>query len=320
MKQLKLSLKVAVIFAGAAVLLLTGFCGKSYYSRTDLKAEYKDFISSVRYIISNEEKKLFYSLASDTERDIYIEKFWSKRDPDPGTRENEFKDDYYKRIELANHLFRGERKGEGWLTDRGRVFVILGEPDYRRFNQGQINSSPTSRAWYEYPHEIWMYGLYPIYFIDRNENGTFELVAQSARVFSQMVYASNRLNKPFKKIKKTPFGFHAFVYKNKDKSRIIRVRLPYNNILFIQEKENFIAKLDFSLSIFNAKDEIVQDFTYPHTISISDAKLQKLDTQDEYTIDIPFKEKLSPGKYELRVVLQSKIDQIQKRLNIKFEI
>lgn len=316
----KIRFKIVISLISVAVLLLTGFCGKSYYSRTDLKAEYQDFVSSVRYIISKQEKKKFYSLATDNERDLFIEKFWLKRDPDPGTRENEYKEDYYKRIEDANHLFKGERKGEGWLTDRGRVFVILGEPDFRRFNHGQINSSPTNRRWYEYPHEIWMYGLYPIYFIDRNESGTFELVPQSARMFSQMVYASNRLNKPYRKVKKTPFGFHAFVGKKDDKSRLIRVRLPYNNILFIQEKENFIAKLDFSLAIYNSKDDIVQDFTHLHTISISEAKLEELDTEDEYIIEIPLKEELSPGKYELRVILESKIDQIKKRQNIKFEI
>ena len=53
--------------------------------------------------------------------------FWKKRDPDPDTEENEFKTQYFQRIDEANHLFTDG--GEpGWLQDRGRIYILLGPP------------------------------------------------------------------------------------------------------------------------------------------------------------------------------------------------
>src|SRR5690606_19299385 len=49
-------------------------------------------------------------------------------DPDPGTPEHEGLQRYFDRISIANERFRGEA-AQGWLSDRGRVFVALGEPD-----------------------------------------------------------------------------------------------------------------------------------------------------------------------------------------------
>lgn len=54
--------------------------------------------------------------------------FWKATDPVPITPENELLDDYFRRIQQANIRFQDE--GEpGWMTDRGEVFITLGEPD-----------------------------------------------------------------------------------------------------------------------------------------------------------------------------------------------
>jgi GWxTD domain-containing protein len=82
----------------------------------------------VCYIITPLEKEVFLQLQTDRERDLFIEAFWKHRDPTSGTPENEFKEEHYRRINYANHHFGRDGPWPGWKTDRGRIFIILGEP------------------------------------------------------------------------------------------------------------------------------------------------------------------------------------------------
>jgi GWxTD domain-containing protein len=81
----------------------------------------------VVYIITAEERAEFQRLRADQERDRFIENFWLRRDPTPGTAENEFKEEHYRRIAYANEHFAG--RVAGWRTDRGRVYIVYGPPD-----------------------------------------------------------------------------------------------------------------------------------------------------------------------------------------------
>ncbi len=84
--------------------------------KPELKKAYKDWLDKdVTYIISDEEKKAFKKLATDDEREQFIGEFWRRRDPDPDTDENEFKEEYYERIAYANEHFRFRNS---WLEDR----------------------------------------------------------------------------------------------------------------------------------------------------------------------------------------------------------
>ncbi len=85
----------------------------------------------VLYIISDREKDAFERLQSEAERDAFIAAFWSRRDPEPLTPENEFRTEHYRRIEYANTRLGGETAMPGWLTDRGRIYIQLGEPEER---------------------------------------------------------------------------------------------------------------------------------------------------------------------------------------------
>jgi GWxTD domain-containing protein len=65
----------------------------------------KRLAEDVVYIIDDRERATFLSLRTDEERDHFIEQFWLRRDPTPGTPENEFKEEYYRRIAYANNQF-----------------------------------------------------------------------------------------------------------------------------------------------------------------------------------------------------------------------
>lgn len=94
--------------------------------------------------------------------------FWERWDPSPGTTKNEMMEEYYRRVRVANKLFRAF-KFEGWKTDRGMVYIMYGQPD---FVDEKYSSSDMK------PYEIWYY--YDIhkkyYFMDFNGYGDYRLM------------------------------------------------------------------------------------------------------------------------------------------------
>jgi GWxTD domain-containing protein len=112
--------------------------------KAELKGEYKKWLDEdVRWIITDEEAKAFKSLANDEERDQFIEQFWLRRNPNPDSPENEFRDEHYARIAYANEHFAAGKPG--WMTDRGHIYIAYGKPD-------SIDSHPSGGS-YERPME-----------------------------------------------------------------------------------------------------------------------------------------------------------------------
>jgi GWxTD domain-containing protein len=126
----------------------------------ELATPYKKWLEEeVPYIISDEERSAFLQLATNEEREQFIESFWQRRDPTPDTVENEFKEEHYRRIAYANERFASGVPG--WRTDRGRIYIIWGAPD-------EIESHPTGGMYNRpseegggqtstYPFEQWRY-------------------------------------------------------------------------------------------------------------------------------------------------------------------
>jgi GWxTD domain-containing protein len=96
--------------------------------RQELKGAYKTWLEQdVTYIISDEERKAFKNLSNDEEREAFIEQFWLRRNPNPDSPENEFREEHYRRIAYANEHFAAGKPG--WKTDRGHVYISFGKPD-----------------------------------------------------------------------------------------------------------------------------------------------------------------------------------------------
>jgi GWxTD domain-containing protein len=112
--------------------------------RQELSPEDKGWLDKdVRWIITDEERKAFMQLSNEEEREQFIEAFWDRRNPNPDSEDNEFKDEHYRRIEYANEHFAAGMPG--WMTDRGRIYIVFGPPD-------EIDSHP-SGGQYERPQE-----------------------------------------------------------------------------------------------------------------------------------------------------------------------
>lgn len=98
-----------------------------------------------------------------------IAEFWKKRDPTPGTEENEIKTEFYRRVEFCFKNFTVHFADKpGWKTDRGRVFLRFGEPSLVQKYASEINRPATEIWYYDSLHQRFM-------FTDKNGTGDFEL-------------------------------------------------------------------------------------------------------------------------------------------------
>ena len=130
----------------------------------------------VVYIISPEERCAFLHLATDEEREHFIEQFWSRRAPDPASLDNSFKREHYERMVSANEQFAGQLAG--WKTDRGRVYVTFGPPDSIEWHQpGERTGRPPQAGVdaYQYSWEGWHYN----HIESMGDNVEFEFVDSS---------------------------------------------------------------------------------------------------------------------------------------------
>jgi GWxTD domain-containing protein len=126
-----------------------------------LETPYQKWLDEdVVYIISVDEGRAFRRLRTDDEREAFIEQFWLRRDPTPGTPKNEFKEEHYRRIAFANDNFTAGIPG--WKTDRGMIYMRYGPPD-------EIDSHGATPS--TYPYELWRYR-----FIEGMSTPEFEFV------------------------------------------------------------------------------------------------------------------------------------------------
>ncbi len=165
-----------------AFFILLGAClSGAAADRPKLPDRYKKWLDEeVVYIITSVEKDVFLKLQTDRERDLFIDAFWKHRDPTPDTPENEFKTEHYRRIEYANRYLGREAPFPGWKTDRGRMYILLGEPQ-------EIQSFTEKSGIYD--AITWFYqgktdlglpeGFYLLFFKERGM-GAFRLYSPSA--------------------------------------------------------------------------------------------------------------------------------------------
>jgi len=128
--------------------------------KQELKGPYKKWVDQdVHWIITDQELKAFKSLSNDEERDAFIEAFWQRRNPNPDSPENEFREEHYRRIEYANEHFAAGKPG--WKTDRGHIYIAYGKPDSTdshpsggTYDRPMDEGGGTTST---YPFEVWHY-------------------------------------------------------------------------------------------------------------------------------------------------------------------
>ena len=153
-------------------------------TKPEANKAYVDWIEDVALIMTTAEQAAWNKLQTYDEREKFIAIFWDRRDPDPDTQENEYKDEFCERVAYADEHFSSGKPGR--MTDRGRIYIKYGKPD-------GIESHPAGgqyeRPAYEgggststYPFEKWFYRNIPnvasgvdIEFVDPTGSGEYRL-------------------------------------------------------------------------------------------------------------------------------------------------
>ena len=123
----RISLAIAI-----AAMATSGFA--------QLSKEYSDFGSGpATWIMTNEEKAQWKTVKTDADAKAFVDLFWARRDPTPGTPRNEFKETFNQRVEYADQHFAANRT-RGSMTDPGRVLIVLGPPTRMTSSQASNNT------------------------------------------------------------------------------------------------------------------------------------------------------------------------------------
>lgn len=169
-------------------------------TKESIDAIYKRWMDEdVRWIITDEERNTFKALKTDDEREQFIEQFWLRRDPDPDTDVNEYREEYYQRIAYANEHFTSGIPG--WKTDRGRIYIMFGPPHEKESHpSGGSYDRPTwegGGTTSTFPFEIWWYRYIEgvgsdieIEFVDPTGSGEYR-IARNAWEKDALLYVPN---------------------------------------------------------------------------------------------------------------------------------
>jgi GWxTD domain-containing protein len=274
----------------------------------------EDFLSKVRYIITGREKKTFLSLPSP-DRPKFIKEFWEKRDPDPSTEENEFKDAYLARLAEADRLFPGEGR-PGWLTDRGRIYILLGPPtnkeEYRGGYMDAIRQILRDTI-------VWYYEGIPIFFVDNRGTGEFDLAAQSLDELEALntlldLRSGGSQTSPDGRVL---FDFRHILTTDKSGLRFLVLQIPYRCLWFSEKEKRLVTTLRLRLRITDAERRLVAGHDQDYPLSFSETDLLKLSGRT-YDLTIPLL--LKAGPYEAWVTLQNGASGEELKKKIEFTI
>ncbi len=298
----------------AAALLFSACASTRVEKQLDPKS--REFLSKARYTISSQERRAFLALAPEA-REPFIEDFWKRRDPTPASEENEYKTEYFSRIEQANRLFSGGG-APGWLQDRGRVFITLGPPDHRE-------TYPRGITFYGLPTEIWWYGFFPITFIDEKWVDDYRLDPDSAVQLTMINQTQAEWNKPREGLARAGETRYAAalpelevkVEKADGEGARFTIALPYKNIWLKSRGERLEATLEVTMKVADAAGAEVWTFAKAFPLDIPQSRLKNV-LAGNFSAEAVAP--LAPGSYTLSVTVTNTNDGSKASLEKKFDL
>jgi GWxTD domain-containing protein len=278
---------------------LSAYGCRLYNLEKKLSPEFQEFLSKVHYIVTKEERKIFLELP-DSEKNDFIREFWSRRDPDPYTEENEFKEEYFRRIDDANRLFHGHRPG--WIQDRGRIYILFGPPSERH----TYSSEPQ-------PREVWYYGNFPVIFIDHMGVGDYKLETINLAHLSELNKAQSR-SQTLSRPEEDFFDFDLKTQINEKNDVIMTVGLDYRKIWFTGVEDRLETTIVLAVEVLDVEKKIILSDTTEYPISIHKEDIGK---KDKMIIEYPLK--LKKGTYTLNVELENRAGKEKRKKTLKLK-
>jgi GWxTD domain-containing protein len=291
------------------VMLIAGGC---FEVRIKQDPFYESFFEKTRLIMTGEEITIYKSLPDRASREEFIEEFWKIRDPDPTTEENEAKREFEERIRYANLWFgsynpyRGRDTGEdlgdrsGWSEDRGRIYIVLGQPDVvwfwgdveEYFRRDGSRSLVRADQW---TVEEWVYDRFYLYVIfTRNSAGSWVMETSDSRLFEVLDWAKlNWVSTDYTEDIRRRFRFKA-----EYEDFAIQVTAPLSRVTF---DENFKAVFAVRINVYRDNKKVDE---INETKVLQESEENLLETKRKnIQFGIPYRPSLK-GRYLFDIVIQ----------------
>jgi GWxTD domain-containing protein len=170
----------------------------------ELPREEKEARRALSIIAADEEMALF-DILSPRGKSMMLDKFWVRRDPDPETPENEYREEFWRRVDYVQTHY-SDPIYEGLRTDRGRVYLLYGPPhDLEDHTSGQSLTSFEMSTWDTKAYQTWKYyqggegGRRMLFlFVDEIGDGVYNIYASTEPGFGRHIasfseFDTNRL-------------------------------------------------------------------------------------------------------------------------------
>ncbi len=303
--MLKVSMKAFrwLLFLGAAALS-AGLVPASQKSGKEPPPATAEFLSRARYLVSKDEKKELLALPGDQQAD-FIERFWTRRDTDPATPTNEFKDEYFRRIRLADELFTGEPQ-PGWLTDRGRTVILYGEPSRR-----DPAAPPAGKK--RPCLETWHYNDFPVVFSDKNCSGAFVLTTDDLDPIRRRNIAVTARSRSLREPRRLPFDFEIHILKKPIQGNalegVIQLDMPYSGIWFGAKGETFETAFSVEMELTDSRKVARWKFKNSYPVKLTATELKEKQG-DRFEIAVPMTieggvAELRAGRCQLAIIMEN---------------
>jgi GWxTD domain-containing protein len=257
-KTQKMRICVKNIVVLTLIIALSVSCSSFIKMRKD--PFYKEFFEKTSLIMTQEEINIYKSLPDEESKREFIEEFWRVRNPTPGTEENEAKIEFEERIKFANRWFwpfslaraldDEPDNDAGWRTDRGRMYIILGPPDYISIEGVPYMFEEIQDRWrfYQGTNQVWYYSRYQLsLFFSTSRSGVIRLNTYSTGFAAALEDAKlNLLAQGFFQDAARRFRFEAKFVDNE-----ILIMVPIKRVNFKEEDEYLNAKFRIKINIYH---------------------------------------------------------------------
>jgi len=276
----------------AGVIALVGMTACAPPIELQLDPESKVFFETARLVMTGEEEDIFRHLPDAESRKEFMADFWAKRDPDPTSVTNEFKEEFEKRIEYANKHFNEGRRGMN--TDRGRIYIYLGPPEKTEYYPlAQDDFGSGADLW-------WIYYRYDlgIEFRDTRNTNSFEMVQVLGNLMQAMEEA--KLGAVFQN-QGAAGRYLDFDASYNASRREIVVSIPVKKLNFKEEEGLLKAAFDFEFFLYKTGGAKKEKFTASQSFS---GKPEDVEKSRAMIFSFPYD--LPPGKTYVDIILIGK--------------
>ena len=259
-----------------------------------LDPESQKFYRTARLIMNKEEAKIWDRLPDAESRKEFIADFWEKRDPNPDTPVNEYRQEFEARVEYAAKRFH--EGVAGYNTDRGRVYVFMGPPDKTEefFPQPGDTDRGSTLWWIYYDWEL------GIEFADEKGLGKYTIREYTGDFFGAMdIFKLGRDVRADDVFSKKFFKFEASYDRP---NRELEVRVPAKSLMFRDNAEGRLQiDLRFRFYIYPEGGSGKESFDDARSVVVTDEEREGMKT-----VDFRFPRELKPGTNYLDVIIQGK--------------